>query len=409
MTPLDKPEFIPNAPGHVWRFRNGFWIATWQCRTDLAKRGFRPTVVPLWRSETDQPTDDDKANIAAQCEIMQAAMLRWANDDLIATQEAFDGTVRSLIHCYRTDPDSTFKKNRYSTRLYYGSLCRRIEADLGDRRIEEIDARTMLRTHEAWQQSGISMAHSLVGMFRGLLNFGATLLKSDACKSLSFDLSKMRFQMGKSREERLTAEQAIAIREKAREAGFPSIALAQALQFECMLRQRDVIGEWVPMSEPGASDIKDKGRKWHRGIRWSEIDANLILRHVTSKRQKMVEHDLSVAGMVQEELAYMGERKNFGPVIVSEATGLPWRADTFREKWRQFATAAGVPKNVRNMDSRAGGITEATEAGADLEHIKHAAAHSDIAMTQRYSRGAADKTRGVAVLRAEFRKNKGGT
>jgi hypothetical protein len=33
--------------------------------------------------------------------------------------------------------------------------------------------------------------------------------------------------------------------------GWHSIALAQAIQFDCALRQKDVIGEWVPESEPG--------------------------------------------------------------------------------------------------------------------------------------------------------------
>jgi site-specific recombinase XerD len=55
------------------------------------------------------------------------------------------------------------------------------------------------------------------------------------------------------------------------------------------------------------------------------------------------------------------------------------------------------------MDSRAGAISEATDAGADLEHVRHAATHSDIAMTQRYSRGSEDKIAGVQRLRAEHR------
>jgi hypothetical protein len=57
------------------------------------------------------------------------------------------------------------------------------------------------------------------------------------------------------------------------------------------------------------------------------------------------------------------------------------------------------------MDSRAGGITEASDAGAPLEHIRHAATHSDIQTTQGYSRGAADKTANVLEMRALHRKN----
>jgi hypothetical protein len=51
------------------------------------------------------------------------------------------------------------------------------------------------------------------------------------------------------------------------------------------------------------------------------------------------------------------------------------------------------------MDNRAGAIIEATDADADLEHVRHAATHSDMAMTQRYSRGAEDKIASVQIAR----------
>jgi hypothetical protein len=43
----------------------------------------------------------------------------------------------------------------------------------------------------------------------------------------------------------------------------------------------------VPLSEPGISEVIVRGQKWLRGIVWQEIDENLILRHVTSKKQKL--------------------------------------------------------------------------------------------------------------------------
>jgi len=67
-----------------------------------------------------------------------------------------------------------------------------------------------------------------------------------------------------------------------------------------------------------------------------------------------------------------------------------------------------VPKTTFNMDSRAGGITEATEAGADIEHVKHAATHSDISQTQRYSRGATEKIAEVQKKRNEHRFRRSG-
>jgi hypothetical protein len=111
--------------------------------------------------------------------------------------------------------------------------------------------------------------------------------------------------------------------------------------------------------------------------------------------------------MVLEELGSEWQAK--GPIVVT-ANGRPWEQVEFRRAWRKVARAAGIPDNVRNADSRAGGITEATQAGIPLEHIRHAAAHSDIAMTQRYARESAEKTAEVMRLRVAHRaKNTRGT
>jgi hypothetical protein len=56
------------------------------------------------------------------------------------------------------------------------------------------------------------------------------------------------------------------------------------------------------------------------------------------------------------------------------------------------------------MDSRAGAISEATDAGIDIEHVRQAATHGDISMTQRYSRNGAEKTANVLRQRAAYRK-----
>lgn len=328
--------------------------------------------------------------------------------------------ISELISSYQTDRDSPFKKKRFHTRRYYLTLCKRLGVDFGSWELERIKARDLLHWNEQIIESGHTpMAHALVGMMRTLVNFGATILEDPQCERLSSMLHKMRFQTSKPRTERLTAEQAILIRNQARAMGRPSIALAEAIQFEGMLRQKDVIGEWVPETEPGDSDTfsvdkKHRRMKWLRGIRWERIDEDFRLIHITSKRQKEITIDLKLAPMVIEELTFaMGQnalgglqRSKFptsGPVIFCEATEVPWIANEFRRWWRKAANACGIPKNVRNMDSRAGAISEATDAGAELEHVRHAATHSDIAMTTRYSRGAEDKIANVQRLRVEHR------
>jgi len=180
------------------------------------------------------------------------------------------------------------------------------------------------------------------------------------------------------------------------------MALAQAFQFDLMLRQKDVIGEWVPLTEPEDGEVVGN-RKWLRGLRWEEIDDRRILRHITSKRQKQIIVDLTLAPMVMEELKRLDTLPAGGPVIVLEGTGRPWSSSWFRRRWREIAESVGIPRDVRNMDTRAGAITEASDAGADLEMVRHAATHSDITMTERYSRGSTAKIAVEMQKRAAYR------
>ena len=400
------PPKIENAPGLTWKARKGGWEARWQARTDLVERGYAIKSHGIWQGT--EPDETEKAYIQDRCQSLQAEMLVWGRGG-IPEVTTFDGTISGLIRSYQTDNDSPLRNLRYRTRQYYRSLCDRLESDFGGLLVADIKARALIHWHDAIKQQGkIAMGHSVMGMLRILAGFGATILEDGECERLSSVLSKMRFTMPKPRTSVLTAEQCGAIRQMAHSLGLRSIALAQAFQFDCMLRQKDVIGEWVPISEPGVSDVLDGNNKWLRGIRWEEIDRDMVLRHITSKRQKEVTVDLKLAPMVMEEIGNKSrsELPASGPIIVSDNSGRPWYAVEFRKNWRSAATAAGVPLSVRNMDSRAGAITEATEAGIDIEHIKQAATHSDISMTQRYARGAEEKTAGVMRQRAEHRANK---
>jgi len=326
-------------------------------------------------------------------------------------------TLAGLIAAYQTDRVSTYHQLRYHTRKNQDALLRRLEKAHGHVALSAIKRRDLTEWHMDWSAGGkFSMAHSFIALIRTMCGFGASMLENEECERISLVLHRMRFPHGPPRIERLTSDQANAIRDVARSHfGWYSVALVQALQFELMLRQKDCLGEWVPESEPGDTDVQYHGEKWMRGLRWEEIDENLILRHKTSKRQKVLEIDLKLAPMVIEEFGMMAagfatedgfDRSVLptrGPIVKNEINALPWSANEFRRKWRLIATKAGVPKEIRNMDSRAGGITEASEAGADLEHIKHAATHSDIAQTQRYSRGASGKIEGVQKSRIQYR------
>lgn len=406
---IERPR-VENAPGITWRRKGDGWEAIWRARADLVERGFRPKNQPLWSGLEPSPTE--KAAMSDTCRRLQDEMLMFSRGGLPVVMNAYDGTIKTLAEAYQTNAYSPFLKRRYAVRKTTTQTLRRIVERHGHEELSSIKGTMLIDWHKEWSDNGnkLPMGRAIVAHLRSLFSFGAGILEDPDCERLCGVLHRLRFAGPPPRTERLTAEQAVAICGAAHvHFGWPSIALAQALQFELMLRQKDVIGEWVPQSEPGISDVHHGIMKWISGLRWSSVNENLIVKHVTSKRQKMLEIDLRLAPMVISELkllGYDGARASLpstGPIIICDTTGLPFTQAEFCRKWRKVATQAGVPKAVRNMDTRAGAISEATDAGAELEHVRHAATHSDIAMTQRYSRGSEDKIAQVQRMRIEGR------
>lgn len=414
-----KPANL-DAPGLRWRTRNNGWVAYWICRQDIAKRGFPIKVRELWRG--DQPTADEWLAIASQCITLQDEMLTWGKGDVIENPVArFDDTLRSLIEVYQLDKDSPYQELRYFARKSYESKLRTLAACVGGARISALTFRDFKRWHEGFRAPAIdggakrvSRAHGLMTMVRLVIGFGA-LLKLPGCKEARATLADMEFENPKRRAEYITAEQANAIRAEAHRCGLPSIALAQAIQFELMVRQKDVIGEWLPMSEPGVSAIHWAGKKWLCGMTWNEIDTDLTLTHRISKSihgrnavsdsgaGKVKSWRLSLYPMIVEELAKIPPDRRVGPMIVAEHNGRPWRKNQFAEAWREIATAVGVPTTVQNRDSRAGGATEADDAGADVETTRKALGHSRPETTRIYTRNEQRATDNIAVIRTKSR------
>jgi len=291
----------------------------------------------------------------------------------------FDGSVAGLVAVYRSHKDSAFAKVRYSTQRHYNVLLDRVIEDCGKVLLPDLNAQAFDAQYKAWIEGGkTAMAHSLMAMFRSLLTFGVIVLDDAECRRLSVILSNMRFKLPRRRDERLTIEQVREIRNKAHELGRHSIALAQAFQSDLKVKQKEILGEWVPLSEPDPSDVVHDGMKWIRGIRWESVDANFILRHTTVRPPKSIEVDLKQHSMIVQELTrenWTLDRNKFpasGPIIVSEFTKRPWITNEYRRIWRKIATAVGVPKEVRNADSRIGSV-ETEDEDTDAQEAHHRA------------------------------------
>lgn len=146
-----------------------------------------------------------------------------------------------------------------------------------------------------------------------------------------------------------------------------------------------------------------QGKRWVSGLTWNDLVLDGVTRKITSKTGAIAAHDLALCPHVLQVLEHVPAERRLGPVIVDEAAGRPYARDAYAREWRIIARAAGIPDHVFNMDARAGAITEAEEAGADLDMIRAAAAHTQASTTARYSRGAVGKSRTVAQKRAELR------
>ncbi|WP_431015075.1 hypothetical protein [Bradyrhizobium pachyrhizi] len=265
-------------------------------------------------------------------------------------------TIASLVDEYLVDPDSRFLDLSHRVRENNRRYLARIKAEKGEMRTSEITPRMLLYWYKNWSRNGqVSSARVFLSQLRAIFYYGFAYKRDAHCMDLKLALDNTKYKAVPERTSRLTAEHARAIIEKAHEWGVHSIALAQAFQYELMLKQKDVIGEYIPTSEfVGQTGVIWKGQSWTAGLRWNEIDEDYILRHRTCGRERWIEVDLKQSPVIMTELEYWTDHHEEAPVVICEATAMPWNASEYRRKWRLIADCAGVPANVKNMDSRAG-------------------------------------------------------
>src|SRR5262249_1443866 len=129
----------------------------------------------------------------------------------------------------------------------------------------------------------IAAARMAVIVLKNALTFGATCRKP-GCAELRDILGKIRFMGPRPRTEAPSPAEIIPARKVVHELGPAPAALAYAFQFEGAMRQWDVVGKWVPLSDKKPSSVIDGMSKWI-GPMWSQIDENLIFRYTPAKTQ----------------------------------------------------------------------------------------------------------------------------
>ena len=385
-----------DAPGLNWKkSRSGMMVPRWRATKKARELGYRPSLVRLYVDPNDH------AAIAKRCREEWAKMEAWiANEH---SEPRFDGTVGSVIDIYVSDEDSPYQELRYRTQVNYDKGLRLLKQTVGERRVDKLTGEDFRRWYRKWREPKkpgspprISRAHSLITRLRILFGYGQTRAYPN-CEKLKNVLAEMRFKDAPAREVVITYRQVVAFIAKAHELNEPGLALAQALQFEGTLRQIDVIGEWLPDPE------RPSGFRWANGLLWQHIRDYVLVKD-TTKTGEEAGIDFKLYPLALAELQRVSPDKRVGPVIIDRVTEQPFKSSTYRRRWQAVARAAGISDEVMSRDSRAGGVTEGSDAGAGLELLRHHASHKSTATTARYSRTTLTKTREVARLRVAHRK-----
>jgi len=377
----------------------------WEARTDLVKKGYRPSSVRLHYPETSAGIKQR----AARCCVLWAEMLAWAANDGELKGRGYNGSLGSLCNIFQTHDASPYKmRAKWNTQRLYDQCIKIICNTVGARAVRDLIGPDFTRWHTKWgdpvadgKPRRMTRAKHCMDTVRRAVAFGVTLGYAD-CAKVDVILGKMRFEMPKPRTSKLTLEHVGQIREIAHSIGLGSVALEQTMQFDLAMRQKDMIGEWVPRSGV-VGGITHKNTMWTGGVCWSDIDADMILRKTHVKTGITVEHDLKLYPDILREIELVDPSRRVGPMIISEATGEPYKHRTFTQTWRRVADAAGIPKNVCNMDSRSGAISEAYDAGADETSVMKHAGHKNRQTSAKYNRGSLVQTSRVAQFRVAKR------
>lgn len=356
------------TPGLAWNHGRPYWIPP---KKDI-KAGYTP------KSRSLEHVKDNPEQIAALCKAYQADVELWRSG-YNRPEKKWDGTVKMLLDRYQSDAESPYQSLRPGSLVPYRFYIKRLLEHISKRNITTITGVDIIKWHKIWSSDGECLAAS--AMMRAVLAAAVSygiMLRFDGCADFLTVIKETnkKIPQPRRREFVITAEQVIAARKSAHANGRPGWALAYALAYETTLRLWDVIGQWVPLSADGVSDVTAYGKKWF-GLRWEDIGPDLVLRYVPSKTSgktgKSVTYPLTSAPMVLEELAYWPEPRK-GPVVLDGKR--PVFAARFQKQWRIDANAAGIDGKVWARDLRASGITEARAGDANLDDAAMVAGHS---------------------------------
>ncbi|MCW5690800.1 MAG: hypothetical protein KIT48_00390 [Pseudolabrys sp.] len=391
----------------------------WACDEGEEFSAYKPRSVRIHvNTSATEAHDVDRALQAIEdiCRREQGAMLSWADGhraDRERLAPRFDGTMGSLIALCRSDPESGYQDLKSNTKASYDEAFKVVTETIGSRRLDCIHSKWFRTCYRNWRAPAsvggperLRRAYYAIQVVRVALDYGVQSGLPN-CQRLRDGMSKIRFAKNAPREEAMTYSQAVAIVDRCLRSNDISMALCQAVQWDTMMRQKDTIGEWRP--EPACYQLKPgeirRGQRVWSGLTIDKLEPGATLVVRTTKTAQPVVHLISECHLILRCLPYVDRSAPHAPVAVN-SHGTPW-ADhrSFGKAWRSYADRCGVPQTVRNMDSRAGGITEASAGGASDDDLATQAGQADKSTTRRiYKRQAVEVSRRVQSSRRAARK-----
>lgn len=361
----------------------------WRPTKKLLKAGYPIKSVRLKGSDLE---------IAQKCRDLSREAAKWFEaENVIPAQPR----MKYYISRYQGDKYSPMQKVKQNTRRGYLQNIKTIENIMGEVKASSIDFPFLAMLEEDFHAKGRSLhyVHKLFTQIRMIINYMSALQDPEALRIASV-LSKMRIQTPPKRNVAPTRQEIMAIVRESDTAGEHMFSLGLLLQWCLALRAVDVRGQWLK----GHGGVERQGKYWQDGLTWKMFNSDMtefqkIISKTQTRNPEPTLFSLRSLPDVRARLKAIPREGRVGPVIIQKTTGLPYSADSWSKSFRRHRDRAGVSRNIRMMDTRAGAITEASVMGANPFDMRDAAGHTQLSTTDRYARGKCDAIERVVELR----------
>jgi len=336
---------------------------------------------------------------ARQCRELTRELLDWWEGK---TKGRTPDTWGWLIARYQQDEFSSIWDVRPRTREEYRKEMAKIEAAVGNVKIQDTNFERMMTWKRTMEKKGRSL-HYIKKWFThfGLVVSHGIKIQVPHCAVIKAIRSEMRFQTPPARTVFMERQHVNKIVEEADRRRLDHVAIAILFQFEFILRGVDVYGHWSK-AEGREGGIQHNNRLWEGGLVWDMFDRELTMfSKVISKTSRSLPEpyhfDLTATPHIRERLMKIPTAKRVGPVIIDH-TGRPPNNWEVAKTYRTLKTACGLPDDLQLRDARSGGATEA-KTMVDPSTLRDALQHTQQNTTDRYLRGRSDSANKVVKLR----------